>query len=506
MTFKELEQQVVQFTPHLDTQGQLLLNMFMPFCKSLSEENLALRSQNEAFRASDIALREEIQNLKNRLSINSQNSSQPPSKDKTRSPKDRSLRKSRGKKAGGQKGHKGQGGKLYDHDSQVECHKLDILCPNCQSDLSIIEPQEIIRRQIVDLPPMISPVVEEHQIEVKVCGGCGKCWQAHNDKIPQAEFQYGPQVQALALYLSTRQMIPVQRGGELLKEFGIKLSGGTLDNIRKRGAQKLTGFYEALNNALRTSSFIHLDETGTYVGGKNAWAHVTSNDYLSYFHIDLKRGDDALKNIGILKEFQGIGHHDCYKTYNSYLFIHSRCNAHLLRELNGVVDRDENQENWATAIQSVLLQAKALVEKSEKEVLSKSWQTRFKNQILHQVEVGLKYHPEKPRPENQRRGKAKQSKTHNLLVRIKDFCDDFLRFCSHPNAKFDNNQAERDIRMNKVKTKISGGFRSMQAAEEFMVIRSFVETLRKQGKDIMVYLNKLFRDELDIHEILAFSP
>jgi hypothetical protein len=88
---------------------------------------------------------------------------------------------------------------------------------------------------------------------------------------------------------------------------------------------------------------------------------LTLPPMISYFHIDLKRGDDALKNIGILKEFQGIGHYDCYKTCNNYLFIHSRCNTHLLRELNGVVDRDENQENWATAIQSVLLQAKALV-------------------------------------------------------------------------------------------------------------------------------------------------
>jgi transposase len=457
-------------------------------------------------RASNAELLEEIKRLKSQTLTNSQNSSQPPSKDKNRRPKDRSEGKGQGKKAGGQKGHKGQGGKLYDEVSEVKYHKLDVLCPNCQSDLSRIEPQEVIRRQIVDLPPTMKPVVEEHQIEVKTCEGCGKCWQAHNDSIPHAEFQYGPQVQALALYLNTRQMIPVQRGGELLKEFGINLSWGTLDNIRRRGAQKLAGFYEALNHTLRGCSFLHLDETGTYVGGKNAWAHVTSNDFLSYYHIDIKRGQEALKNIGILDCFTGLGHHDCYSSYDGYSFIHARCNAHLKRELQGVVDRGEDQENWATNIQTLLLHAKTLVEKNETQVLSKNWRARFKNQMLSQVEIGLKHHPEKSRPEGQLKGKVKQSKTHNLLRRIKKFCDDFLRFCSHPDAKFDNNQAERDIRMNKVKTKISGGFRSMQAAKEFMIIRSFIETLRKQGKDILEYLNKLFRDELDIDEILAFTP
>ena len=146
------------------------------------------------------------------------------------------------------------------------------------------------------------------------------------------------------------------------------------------------------------------------------------------------------------------------------------------------------------------------MEQSDKKVLSLSWQTRLKNKIRSWVALGLKHHPAKERPETQKKGKVKQTKTHNLLNRISNYIDDFMRFTSHPEAAFDNNQAERDVRMNKVKVKISGGFRAFEAAQEFMIIRSFIETLRKQGKNIMEYLAKLFRNEVEFSEILNYSP
>jgi len=499
VTYAELELEITALRPTLSSESLKLLDIFIPFCNHLVAENASLSAENAA-------LRSQVSELTHRLSSNSSNSSSPPSKDIARVSKPRSRRENSGKKRGGQKGHKGHVGHFFETPDETILHSIVGSCGHCGTSLATLPVTETLKRQIVDIPAPC-PQVIEHHIEVKACPNCGKEWMSSDENIPAQNFTYGPYVQALAVYFSARHMLPVARSAELFEQFGINISVGTLDNFRKRAAKELGDFYKALQEKMQNCKSAHFDETGIHINGQRHWLHVSSEAFLSYYHVDAQRGGQAIENMGILPQFKGVSHHDCYSSYNNYPnAIHSLCNAHLLRELKAVIDRQEDNENWATSIIKILMQAKKLVEKTADNILDKRWQARVKNQILKWVGVGLQHHPKKERPPSQKKGKVKQSKTHNLIIRIKENVESFLRFTTITEAQFDNNQAERDIRMNKVKEKVSGGFRALDAAKEFAIIRSFIDTLRKQGRDVVQGLHLMLCGKLNYHQIINYSP
>lgn len=491
MTFSDLQSEVSKIESGLSPEGKLLLALMMPFCESLNEENKVLRA--------------EVKSLSDKLAINSGNSSNPPSKDDFKSPKKRSLRLKTGKKPGGQPGHTGEGGKLKtDPDATILYQVVE--CPDCGHDLRDQSLDEIICKQIEELPP-IQTIVTEHQIEVKTCPCCQGQWQAGGcpEEI-RHEFQYGPRIKALSVYLSAYQFLPAKRTKDLLAIFGIELSTGTLDNFRKSACRELSGFIDTLRQSVIESTAAFFDETGIKVKGVGYWVHVAATSLFSLFMLHPKRGRQAHEAMAVLPSFSGILHRDDYHSYHTYPdATHSLCCAHLLRELTYAIDRDAQKE-WADPLIKLLVEIKTKVDKSSTGILDIRWQGRYRNKYRKLIQLGLLRNPPSVKTSGKIRGRAAQTKSCNLLMRLKQNEDQILRFMTHKHAQFDNNQAERDLRMNKVRQKISGGFRSDKAGEEFMAIRSFVATVIKRGHDPVEELVKLFTKGNQEYLKLALHP
>lgn len=456
MTFEELKSAVEKLSPNLSDEGKMLVALFMPFCE---------------------AQQARIKELEDQLAKNSRNSSKPPSQDPYSGAKKNRKSKQSGRGVGGQLAHKGHKAKLKENPDHTIRYQLN-QCPDCAHDLRSTALDNLLRKQVEDLPPLRS-VITEHQIEIKTCPCCGQQWQAGGCD-QQHEYEYGPQIKALAVYLSTHQFIPQARIKELLKLFGVELSTGTLNNFRRKGAKELVDFEDLLQQQIIQAKAAHFDETGMKVDGKNHWVHVASTQLYSWFGIHPRRGRVAHEAFGILPEFKGVAHRDSYRSYDDYPQSRdSLCNAHIIRELEFAIERDE-QAFWAKPMLDLLLTIKKQVEARTDQVADLRWQGRHCRNYQRLVDLGLAQNPAVLRPDGQLRGPTKQSKTYNLLIRLRDRQDDVLRFMTEPLAEFTNNQAERDLRMNKVRAKISGGFRAITPAKEFMRLRSLIHTAIKQ--------------------------
>ena len=436
---------------------------------------------------------ERVEELQTRLGLNSTNSSIPPSKNPggaSHKPQAGSSRVKTKRKPGGQAGHKGHKAKFSEHPDEIVIHDVTT-CPGCQADLSAVAPSSWVRKQHIELPPM-QAVVTEHRIAVKTCCGC--CKQVQAQSCPQtAELEFGPRLQAFALYLSCYQMLPQQRTKELFEAFGVSISSATLNNIRLRGGQHLQLFLTLLMQTLKHAKVLHADETGTRVNGKRQWIHVVCDTLHTLFVIHTKRGHEAHDYIGILGGYEGVLHHDRLSAYDRYACLHALCCAHLLGDLQGVVDT-QYQKRWAKGMMRLLINMKKQVAKTASGVLSEAQRLRYARQYQRLVAKGLRHHPPKDKPPG-KKGKVKQSKTCNLLLALQNRMDEVLRFTSNELAEFTNNLAERDLRMNKIRDKVSGGFRSIPAAEAYMHIRSFISTAKKQAVAPLEALYKLFTSD-----------
>ena len=469
----------------------MLVELFMPFCEALVKENAELKAK--------------VKRLEDKLAVNSANSSKPPSKDDFKSPKNRSQRKKSGKKPGGQYGHKGRGAELRDNPDEIVPYQV-VACPDCEIDLRDIAADGMIRRQVEDLPP-IQTIVTEHQIELKTCPCCNTRWQAGGcpEEI-KYEFQYGPRIKAVSVYLSAFQFIPALRTKQMMKVFGVELSTGTLDNFRKSASRNLKSFMEELRLSIIKSAAGFFDETGIKVRGIGHWVHVAATGLFSLFALPPKRGREAHDSMGILAFFKGILHRDDYHSYHNYPgALHALCCAHFLRDLIYAIERN-GQEYWAGPLIKLLVKIKEHAERSPNGIVDLRWQGRHRKAYRRLVALGLEGNPPATKKDGAVRGRTAQTKTVNLLLRLRDKEDEVLRFMTHEHASFDNNQAERDLRMNKVRQKVSGGFRSLQAGQEFMDVRSFIATAIKQGADPIEELVHLFTRGDLTHMRLARHP
>jgi transposase len=476
-----------------------IIGLLLPLCEQLSDRVVEQDQQIQA-----LTLR--VKQLEDQLATNSKNSSKPPSSDGLKSPKDRSSRGSSDKKAGGQKGHPGKGGQLSEDPDETFRFSVD-QCPDCQVDLRQQALDDLIRKQLIDIPPVV-PHVTEYQIELKTCPCCGKQWQAEG--CPAGiyhELEYGPGVKAISVYLSAYQYLPIKRTKELLQGIlGLKLSSGSLDNFRKSAAAQLSGFMEELKQTITQAGAAFFDETGMKVAKQRFWSHIAATKLHSLFSLHPKRGGEVHEHIGILPGFTGIAHHDALPAYNRFeQATHSLCCAHVLRELTFAVERN-GQAEWAEPMIQLLLSIKSSVAKSPTRTVDLRWQGRYRKRYEELVAIGLAANPPTLKADSTKRGKAKQTKTHNLLIRLQDRQVDYLRFMTHAEAEFDNNQAERDLRMNKVKMKVSGCFRSLVAGQEFMAIRSLVATAVKQGCDPIQVLRQVFTHGDSKYMALAKYP
>ena len=350
-------------------------------------------------------------------------------------------------------------------------------------------------RQVHDLPPTRIEVTE-HQCEVKCCPKCGILNRGQFPIEVEHPIQYGARLNAWIVYLMVVQLLPSLRICQLLKEaFGVSLSEGTLYNIRKRCFDALETPEQEIKQALQDSTVVHFDETGFRVSSKLWWLHVGCSDSLTFYFVHTKRGRKAMDAMGLLPDFEGIAVHDGWASYGQYGCQHSLCNAHHLRELIFIVE--QYNQGWAQEMIDLLVSMNLAVNLAKDNGLAwlEAYQvTAFEQNYGEILGRGFKENPVLLVPENapKRKGRPKQSKAKNLLDRLKSHSAAVLRFIHNFQVPFDNNQAERDIRMMKLKQKISGSFRSESGAEIFSRIRGYLSTLQKQGHDLFDALVQLF--------------
>ncbi len=431
-----------------------------------------------------------VKELEDQISKNSSNSSKPPSTDPFFKPP-KSLRKKTGKKVGGQKGHQGDTLKITDHPDEIIFHKI-VFCDCCKKKLSNQKTSRIERRQVYDIPPLHIKVTE-HQSEVKVCS-CGHT----NKSFPLGVNHfvgYGANIKSMMVYLQNYQLLPYQRTTELISDlFNHKLSKGTLFNTAKSAHDRLEVFETRLKELLVNSTVVGFDETGFRLICKRLWLHSSSTIKHAYYEVHQKRGTDAMDAINILPSFKGVAVHDFWRSYYNYPCKHSLCNAHLLRDL--IFIKERFKQSWSDELINLLLKMKASKQRAidkGKSALNKITLRKYKKQYDLIIQKGFNENPYHP-PNKKKVGRKKKTPALNLLDRLKKHEADVLRFFFDFNVPFDNNLSERDIRMMKVKQKISGCFRSLQGANIFTRIRSFIVTARKQNFNAFDALKNLFSE------------
>jgi transposase len=438
-------------------------------------------------------LEERIEALENQRQKDSRNSSKPPSSDGF-GKRTQSLRKKSERKSGGQKGHPGNTLQWSEVVDEVVVHRV-MQCEECGASLADTAVENLSLRQVHDLPPL-QLIVWEHQAEEKCCKCCGVLNQATFPADVNSVVQYGSGVKGLMVYLMEGQLLPSKRVCELLGEvLGCELSEGTLYNAREQCYQQLDAVEQHLKAGMQGAAVGHFDETGLRVKGQLMWLHVACTAGLTYYFIDTKRGQGAMDAMDILPNFQGTSVHDGLSSYAHYGCEHGLCNAHHLRELRFVVERYE--QSWAEEMMTLLIAIKDQVEVAKMAGLSALIPAQLaecEQRYMTLIEQGLQANPppaidpDRPKP----KGRPKQSPAKNLLDRLGSNQSAVLAFMYDFRVPFDNNQAERDLRMMKLKQKISGGFRSLDGAQMFCRIRGYISTLRKQGINVLDALRQVF--------------
>jgi len=434
------------------------------------------------------ALRAQVAELTARLGQNSQNSSRPPSSDSPfTKPAPKSLRGKTGRKPGGQAGHEGRTLRQVDSPDEVIRHEPRA-CGSCGRDLGAGVEVGVVRRQVFEIP-LIRARVTEHRLVTRACD-CGQHTTAAAPSMVDAPVQYGPRFTAVVVYLMVAQFGAQKRVAQAVADlFGVPVSQGSVAAMTGRAARRLEGdFLEALRAFLAREKLVHFDETGFRVDGKLHWVHSASSGKYSLVYVHAKRGTKGIDAGGVLPGFAGIAVHDAWAPYDCYSSAtHSLCCAHLLRELVAATEADRNAEQWAQQAIDALLALKKAADQAvagaavgiDPAVLADQ-EDLFRQAAL----VGMNDHRRQP----SKLGK----KLHALAQRMHTRIGDYLRFAHDPHrVPFDNNAAEREIRMVKVRQKISGCMRTLTGAEQFCALRSYLATAAKNAINQLDALTRL---------------
>ena len=448
--------------------------------------NASLNSLQQSFDAQTALiaqLNQTIQELKEQLNKNSKNSSKPPSSDGFKRPAPKSLRKPSGKKVGGQKGHQGTFLSVLSDPDKIVKHMPSTCegCPHykmCKGTACVAE-----KRHVIDAVVTVN-VVEHQLLEIPICMLHGDTRKGNFPNDVKATVQYGENLQALSVALNTVGAVSVKRTHEILSGvFNIPLATGTISNMVKRCANAVSETVNRIKQKVANSGLGHFDETGTRVDKKLWWVHDASNCEFTYLDISPKRGYLGMEQCGVLPLFHGIAMHDCWASYWSYEDCqHAVCCAHLLRELTGIAENHPEQK-WASAFIDLLLEMKKVKDKAVevgKETLSYYHYHKFDKRYDELIKQAREENP-LPVTTEKKRGRKKKGKILALVERLDNYKVSVCLFIHNFMVPFDNNQAERDLRMIKVKTKVSGCFRSEEGARDYLKIMSYIGTAHKQG-------------------------
>lgn len=438
-------------------------------------ENAALRGMVEALRA-------EVAELRGRLGQNSRNSSKPPSSDSPFvKPAPRSLRGKSGRKPGGQPGHPGSALALVDKPDQRVRHEPGP-CTGCGADLARAAEVGMERRQVFDLPPMRVRVTE-HQLIARRCA-CGMTTCGVAPEGVSAPVQYGPRIAAIILYLYAGQFLSKKRTAQALAElFGTPVSEGTVATVTRRAAEGLGEFLGLVKERIAGSEVAGFDETGLRVAGRLHWVHCARTGKYTLITCHPKRGGEGIDAAGVLGRFRGVAVHDAWAPYDSYVDAeHQLCCAHALRELTAVAETAGPDAGWCWATQAsdALLAIQQLVAGAIANGASVLDPAALDTQLqLYRAAVQIGITSTAARTDKLMR------KHHALARRLRDRQNDYLRFTTDWRIPPDNNGSERDIRMIKLRQKISGCLRTLTGAQQFCAIRSYLSTAAKHHRNFL---------------------
>jgi len=452
--------------------------------RQLSKEDLiALLLAQEARHAAEMAaLRVQIAELERRLALNSGNSSKPPSSDGLKkAPRVRSLRRSSGRKSGGQPGHSGETLRQSETpDVTIDHYPKE--CETCGATLSKRAATNYVARQVFDLPEPPPLVVTEHRAYACGCANCGAQTRASFPDDVAAPVQYGSRLASFVVYLLHAQFLPERRVVEVMADlFGVILSAATVAQMSRTCAGRFCGLVEMIRKLICDAPVKHLDETGMRISGKLHWLHIASTIKLTFYRI-AGRGQMLAGLVGIVV-------HDHWKPYYSLEgVLHALCNAHHLRELQALIDIEK--EPWAETMQRLLRRAchATNIAREHDKSLEPELVALIERRYDAILAKAIAFHEAQPPLPVKRRGSTPRRTGHNLALRLATFKQDVLRFLTDPTVPFTNNIAEHDARMAKLRQKISGGFRSFAGATDFVVLRSLISTARKQGWNILATL------------------
>ena len=442
----------------------------------MNREQLETLSKEELI---DIILSfyEQLAEMKAQLNANSRNSSKPPSTDGLTKPNAKSLREKTGRKPGGQKGHKGHGLKIEREPDEVV--KVEaVTCPDCGCRLAGENSVLAEVRYVYDV--QIDVKLTKYEICETRCPECGMNVAGKPPEDCRGTLNYGHKIRALAIVLTQYACVGIDKTHKILRDLlGVPISGGTIKNIMTECASLAAeGPKKVIKRHLLSSPTLNVDETGGRMAGKTQWFHVASNSKFTLLTAHAKRGKEGSAAGGILSEYDGVLVHDCWKPYFGFEKCeHSLCNAHLLRELNALI---EQGQPWAQQMKTLLMDMKNAVDRyknEDKTELSRYYKTKFEKRYddilsLAETEIVIS-------------NARKKSKAENLLIRLRQYRTEIVRFTDNFDVPFDNNQAERDIRNIKVKQKVTGGFRSIDGAEDYADTVSFISTVVKHGMSVL---------------------
>ena len=424
-------------------------------------------------------LEQKIKELETRLNQNSKNSNKPPSSDMFK----KSIeRKTMSRKSGGQIGHKGTSLKMVSSPTQVISYSAPEKCIQCKESLTEVKGKITIGQEF-ELPEMKLKVIE-YRVEKKICK-CGFCNIPLNAPNLRNHAFYGDKFKTFVLYLKNHHMFPFARTKGLIKDvFNHSISEGTFWNIEKEFSEKLKPVEEVIKQEIIHSKSAGFDETGMRANNRNYWVHTAVTNLFSHFSFKLKRGYDAMKETGILPDFKGIAMHDFFKPYLKFICKHAFCNAHILRELISVTENSSHV--WAEMMLQVLLVA--LDAQKEPGIVSEKTILEISKMYDMAIKKGFEENPD-----NDIGSRKVHLKEINLLKRLDEYKENIILFLSSPDLKFDNNMAERALRMLKVKNKISGCFRNIQSGEYFCRFRSFIESCKKHDLPIFDSILSIYK-------------